>query len=560
MRGRTRQVIVEVSPTRHELAVFEQGRLIGHRAARPAEELGLSDWPAILRSLGAELENWVPDLGVRGEPVIVVYTGPDTAASIFDAPASAGEQRARLAAKLAMAGTISFPLEQNAHAEICIFRDGSAREGEQPKLRTLALADTEATILSLAMTLERSGLTPTGFVPAPGASLAAAVHALRCSAAAGSPGVVLWIGEHSSVIAGGEGDRLSFARLIPVGTETMVEALSAPVHAGRSDNTIALDRFSARELLFASGIPTVDGWSDRTTTIDPSAVLPLLQPVLQRLVVETKQSIRFGFAPEQRPRVLLRVAGPGASISGLGTTCAGGVGVRFVQGAAPCASPQDATLGDLASVVALGWKAPSLTTRDAATKRSLAATRHAIVVGASLGLLAIGAHGVESWQRLQDARATLTLLAGGSETASSAVRAVQSSVAAGMGLARAEATRKQLFGAETPHADILRALAALTPEGVEITEITLSDDGEASRASLRGVAHAGEDMSDSDRFSAYSAGLAACPLVLGTTLGETRRTMNSDHPSLSFNLSLQLVALPTGARTAAVDGQEGTQP
>ncbi len=331
MLGRTRQVIVEVSPTRHELAVFEQGRLIGHRASRPAEGLGLSEWPAILRSLEAELENWVPDLGVRGEPVVVVYTGPDTAASMFDAPASAGEQRARLAAKLAMAGTISFPLEQNAHTEISLFRDGSAREGEQPKLRTLALADTEATILSLAMAIERGGLRPTGFVPAPGASLAAAVHALRCSAAAGSPGVVLWIGEHSSVIAGGEGDRLSFARLIPVGTETMVEALSAPVTAGRTDNTIALDRFSARELLFASGIPTVDGWSDSTTTIDPNAVLPLLQPVLQRLAVETKQSIRFGFAPEQRPRVRLRVAGPGASISGLGATCAAGVGVQFVQ-------------------------------------------------------------------------------------------------------------------------------------------------------------------------------------------------------------------------------------
>ena len=102
MRRRHREVIVEISPTRHELAVFEGGRLIGHRAARPPQDGEAGEWTEVVRLVERELVGWVQELEVGGERATVVYTGPDTAASVYDCPASAGEARAKLAARLAM--------------------------------------------------------------------------------------------------------------------------------------------------------------------------------------------------------------------------------------------------------------------------------------------------------------------------------------------------------------------------------------------------------------------------------------------------------------------------
>lgn len=561
MRKKQRQVIIEVSPSRHELAVFENDVLIGRRAARPSRETEAGDWTQALLALEAELPAWVQELGAGGCPATVIYTGPDTVASVHDCPASAGEHRAKLAARLAMADTISFPLAQNAHAETCLFRDRNAPEGEQPKLRTLAIADTEATILGLALAIERSGLKPNRFVPAPGASLAAAIETLVSGAVEGSPHVVLWVGEHASVITAGDGKRVAFARLIPVGTETLVEALARPAAAADTGSALLVDRCAAREMLFASGIPTVDGWRDSTTSLDAKAVLPLIQPVLQRLAVELKQSIRFGLSPESRGRAVLAVCGPGSHIAGLGESVSGSAALGMADHA-PAQRSASATLhGDIATVLALGARAPVLTPREVAAGRSLTTARRAAWVGAALGLLAIGADAVESWDHLRETRRTLGSLAlDGSYGGSTAQQAMQAALAARMGVNRAEAREREQFGAESPHGDVLRAISALTPEAIKLTEITFAENNSKARCELRGLVSGDAEGSDSERFRGYASALGACPLIADTKLGETRRATEGDYQTLSFALTLDLVELPTGVRTAAVDDGEGATP
>ena len=561
MRRRHREVIVEISPTRHELAVFEGGRLIGHRAARPPQDGEAGEWTEVVRIVERELADWVQDLEVGGERATVIYTGPDTAASVYDCPASAGEARAQLAARLAMADTISFPLDQNAHAERCLYKDRRATGDQPAKLRTLAIADTEAAVLSLSLSIERAGLKPDRFVPAPGASLAAAIEQLVRHAAVDSPRVVLWIGEHSSVMTGGEGEQVAFARLIPVGTETLVESLSRRVNHHGAEPTLVLDRFTAREMLFASGVPTIDGWQDATTTIDARAVLPLIQPVLQRLVVELKQSIRFGLEPGARDRVMLTVCGPGSHIVGLGASISSGAGIGLADRTPDKQSDAEAIHGDIAAVLALGNRAPLLITHAAASKRSLAATRHALVVGAAMGLMAIGVDSFQSWDRTREAETTLRALSGGSlERSTVAVRTVQGAVGARMGLARAQTVMRGQLGAEVPQAEVLAAIAAVTPPGVELAEIVITEDANGSRCALRGRAFGDATTGDSDRFRAYAAVLAECPLVLGTTLGETRRTSEQGRQTLSFAITLDLVRLPSGALVTASGSIEGDGP
>ena len=561
MRRRHREVIVEISPTRHELAVFEAGRLIGHRAARPPQDGEAGDWAEVVRIVERELAGWVQDLKVEGERATVVYTGPDTAASVYDCPASAGEARAKLAARLAMADTISFPLEQNAHAEHCLCKDRRAVGDQQPKLRTLAIADTEAAVLSLSLSIERAGLKPGRFVPAPGASLAAAVEQLVGLATLDAPQVVLWIGEHSSVMTGGEGEQVAFARLIPVGTETLVESLSRRVSHHGAEPALVLDRFTAREMLFASGVPTIDGWHDATTTLDARAVLPLIQPVLQRLVVELKQSIRFGLEPGARERVVLTVCGPGSHIVGLGASISSGAGICLADRTPDTPSGAGAIQGDIAAVLALGARAPVLLTHAATSTRTLAATRRALVIGAVLGLVAIGVDALQSWDRAREAETTLQALSGVSAEGSTiAVRTLREAVSARMGLARAQTTMREVLGAEVPQGEVLAAIAAATPPGVELAEIVITEDANGSRCGLRGRAFGDATIGDSDRFRAYAAVLAECPLVSGTTLGETRRTSEQGRQTLSFAITLDLVRLPSGALAGASESTEGDGP
>ncbi len=561
MRKRQRHVFVEVSPTRYEIAVIEDGVLLGQRASRPAVSENETEWAAGLLALETDVSAWVAELDIAGCQTTVVYTGPDTAASVYDCPATAGEQRAKLAAKIAMAGTISFPIEQNAHAEVCLYKDTAAAEGEQPQLRTLAIADTEATILSLSMTLERAGLVPTSFVPAPGASLAAAIERLVETADESVPRVVLWIGEHSSVITAGQSGRVALARLVPVGTETLVEALARPVTAADHRASPLMDRDAARELLFTSGIPTADGWQDSAGLLDAQAVLPLVQPAVQRLIVELKQSIRFGLGRDVREQAKLIVCGPGSQILGLDESIAGGASLDMIERNTSKKPRIESIHGDIAAVLVLGSRVPSLVPRKFAAERIVRNTRKAIWAGAAMALLAIGADVFESLGRSSSARESLEQAS--TETTplgSVAEQTMQAALAARNGLNHAQARERMLLDAAPVYAAVLAALSALTPEQVSLTEIAFAAEGEMTRCTIRGWALGDEKVTETDRFREFTTAIRSCPLIVDTKLGETRRTLEQERQKLAFSMTLDLVALPVDIAVADAEAAGDSTP
>ncbi len=553
MRKAQRQVIVEISSTRHEITVFKKGVLLGRRSSRPNARDADPDWAAGLLAFEAELSLWVTELDIEGCQTTVLYTGPDTIASVYDCPAAGGEQRAKHAAKVAMARTTLFPIEQNAHAEISLYKDTTAPEGDHTQVHTLALADTEGTIMALTKTLERAGLRPTFFVPAPGASLAAAIEQLDEITVDTTPRVVLWIGEHSSVITAGESGRVALARLVPVGTETLVEALARPVVSDQRAEPL-MDRSTAYDLLFTSGIPVSDGWHHDSPSLDAQEVLPLVQPPVQRLVVELKQSIRFGLRRDVRQLVKLLVSGPGSQIPGLQETIAKEVSLEVVEQISARSATVQSVQGDTSAALALGSRMPAIMSRTRTSERVVSNTRRAIWAGAVMALAAIGTDVIASRSRIVAAQETMQQADAETTYLNSDIsQTMQTALAARQGLRHAQVRERTLISGSPQYAAVLRALSAMTPETVSLTEVVFTEEGERATGTIRGWAVADDEVSETVRFREFVSAIRACPLVAETTLGETLRTREEGRQALSFIITLELVDLPAGLEMTWID-------
>ncbi len=97
------------------------------------------------------------------------------------------------------------------------------------------------------------------------------------------------------MLAVGRPGRLAFVRSIGVGTESFADALVRPLRARAAETApVSLDRESVRSVLRQVGIPSPDALIPGHPELTGASLLPVLHPVIQRLALEIKQSVRFG--------------------------------------------------------------------------------------------------------------------------------------------------------------------------------------------------------------------------------------------------------------------------
>ena len=282
-----------------------------------------------------------------------------------------------------------------------------------------------------------------------------------------------------------------------------------------------------------------------------------LQPVLQRLVIELKQSIRFGLSAEARGSAELELAGPGAGVPGLAEILSCGLGLPVtlsIEESVTCEST-----GDIATVRVLGAAAPKLIPQEIAASNLARRTGRALLVGGVIGVLGIVIDAGHSWTQLRAANATLeTMDVAAFGEGASVVATRDTTVAAQAGVHGADARIAVQLGEAAPFGAMMRALAALTPKEVELQSMDFRESAEGVECVLRGVVAGDSEESETTRFRRYTDALQECPLVLETQLGETRRILDGDSPSLSFGITLRLVTLPESGRmlAAASEGEE----
>src|SRR5882672_4653864 len=85
-----KQVVVELTPTRLEVATLHGGRVEASRCERMEPGDWSESWPAALIALDETLARLVTKLGVQGAPATILYAAPTGASAVFSCPSSAG--------------------------------------------------------------------------------------------------------------------------------------------------------------------------------------------------------------------------------------------------------------------------------------------------------------------------------------------------------------------------------------------------------------------------------------------------------------------------------------
>lgn len=530
-----KELVLEVSASRCVLLRGGAGGLEELRRAGGAAERA---WTDVVEWVLEQLTQWATELSLEGAPVHVVYQGPETAVGAFECPATLGESQANAAARLALEDTLSYSDQQRCISTAVLSNDEDCGEARPARRRTVVVADCDASLASLFEAVQNAGLTVRSMIPAPAVSLLAASDVVQRSAGDGLT-VSMWIGAESTGLVAGDRHGLVFARMIPVGVESLVEALAGL----RGDGGDAIGRRVARDSLFHNGIPSHEGGAESDPQFDARAVLPLLQPVLQRLIVETKQSVRFGLPTEAKDQATLRVSGPGSLISGLARLIGDGTGIAIEQ--APPAEGSAAARGDAPAVYECGVETLGLLPRSTEAHRSTRRTRRALALGAALAGAVLTVEGVAAWMQLKHTSRTLDMYSSIQVAPGVNARDMRDRAVAVTNAVEMARTRQRAFiGSTVPHADLLFVLAEATPPGMELTEVVYAESETGPHLMVRGMAKEVDGVAAADRVRSFTRMLGDCPLIVETHLGETRRTEGETEAFLSFIVTLDLLALP----------------
>lgn len=555
MQTGSHHVTIEVSPSRLELA-FHHGRGVTaskvlRLVSRPDDEL----FPESLDLLAVPLRQLVAELGCAGRRAVVVYQSGTSPVLVNSLPVNLSAAETEGAARLGLAGVADFSLE-HAAVELCpLFVDSPSGGAERPSrmAHVLGAAEAATTMETIAAWVEGAGLVFQGAIPAAAVALHGAAHsAWKVGRRAGESAAVLWIGEHGSAIACMTEGSLRFARLVGVGLEALIDAMCQPLRANdESESPITLDRAAARGLLATVGIPSADVELPGLPGFRGSALLPVLQPALQRMSIETKQSLRFGLPESERAGVRLLIVGPGAAVPGLAHWLSRQCSLQLIEPATPCGGSLEssAETGILASVSAAGSTLPILVPERLALRARRTRARIAVAVGALIAGGWVAAEGYSARTELQREGARLALLERAAREHESVTRIQAATLAARMMLESTEARIAQSLGVGADADGVLQAISLGAPETVRIGTIELSTEKSGIVCRVSGHVRMSESDDPTADIARFVEAINAVPIVRRARLGSTQRTRIDGAQSHAFDLSVELVPIPLHARS-----------
>ncbi len=209
----------------------------------------------------------------------------------------------------------------NRPVETCLLAQD---ESSDISTTTLVYSEREEQLRSIYAWLNRCGICANSLVPTSVAAVKVATEAAKGSDA---DTAIFYLGDDISVFAFHNESGLKIVRSIEIGYRKLIEGYAQGLWPSKLNHEIdsedqehtqldTSDIIKAQSLLFEHGIPMsvfeVEGVELR------SAVLPVLAPVLQRVCIEIKQTLRFGLGSDIEMPKHLMLCGPGAAIPHIG--------------------------------------------------------------------------------------------------------------------------------------------------------------------------------------------------------------------------------------------------
>jgi len=456
-------------------------------------------------------------------PVTLLYHSPTLSKQIYSFDATPSEAREAAATKLRETVGYSDPVES------AVLRAGG-HEGQQSSV--LACSEREELLRAFYAWLNRCGLEAQAMTPT-GAALISAASAAAASAKEGT--AVFYIDADAIAMVYAAGGRLELVRPTDMGYRKFIEAYAQAFGSQEQsgeDESEGEERSkrlrTASATLFEHGIPInateVGGVELRAT------VFPFIAPVLQRICIDIKQTLRFGLPNADQPSTLM-VCGPGAGIPHLCRAIGQSVELHV------CAEPGSEHFvldepfgrGTLERHLAEARKESVSFLPEIAREAGLrAGLNRALLSGAALAAIGLGAEfgfTVLEQQRLDQALSgDSPRLAGVNAFHQRCDRIVTVSSAAGD-----VAEVLDLTIGETPQwRQILVELGSIADESIRIDEIRGAVTPEGSVLDVSGVALEDERRTGAEGLETLVSHLEQLPSVASVALGATARTETNE--------------------------------
>ena len=549
-----KSVVIQVSPSGVEVGVLAQGLCVAH-----AERAVISpDGPAsvCVESLRQPVADCVADLGARGLSGVIISSLPGACVAVVDVAASAGARAGTSAAKLALFEVSHYSLDEHPFscAVLCVDPAGATPRNRH----MLASCDQDSNVQSLLELAAHAGVRIKGVIPADALEISAGIATPVDTNAGVSTS--LWIGRRSSVLTCRINGGVKFVRSLSIGIDQIALALcrSLRVTSDPGDQReIKLTEREARELLLTIGIPAPDALFCTRRGIEGGCVLPALQPVMQRLAIEIKQSLRFGLSEEQRDGLMVRVDGPGADVPRLAELVARQAGVAAsivpASGTSVAMSPGLSMRTswhriDESSVGLMPWR--EVRRQDAA--------RFGVAAWTGVAVAAAFVAGAGLWTSadLTQARSSLEKLNSPADATHVQNKHVAERVERINGLIRSIESRvERAMGPRADHGAVLRAVSQSTPPGFALSRIELASGEKGGTLSLAGQALRLDENAFGGALRTYCAKLGEWPVVRQVSIGNTGRLNPSTAEAASghrFELKASVVMLPRSIGEGAV--------
>jgi hypothetical protein len=408
-------------------------------------------------------------------------------------------------------------------ASVCVCELGQQQGGDEKGL-VLAYSDRDETLRAFYAWLNRCGARVSGMIPSGVVSmLVSTEHAVQ------EPGdtAFYYLDKHSSVISYADREQgLRLVRPADIGYEALTDTYKQVLRELDENDDSEIDRSidaEARAHLFEHGIPFQPKQLEKFEL--RSSLLPRMAPVLQRIGIDLKQTIRFGIADPMAVENLV-VLGPGGAIPMI-TKAIGEHLDLTISTDAECDHYDSTSPGSPSSTenALIGMKSsiPSLLPRIADEERSRSQLKKAMVAGvACAGFAMAGQYMLAQRQIIQTEQGMLEsntrfdqIMA--FEETSSTINETQAMLSQIAMLVHARASESAQW--EVP----LAVLGNSLDEGVRIQEIRGEYNGGSPHLKINGYSIGAAGKSPGQVLDQFVLSLGAIQHVQEVQLGATSR-------------------------------------
>ena len=551
-----RMLAIGLSADRIDMLLCHGDRVLAARRLPLTLEPDAAKWSKSIMGAAKAVQTAAAEMDAAGAAAVVLYRSPTECAE-YASLSSRSAAAAQQAAILSCADALSCPIDLAVCEALMVGKDSTAAT---PHIHMVIGADHDETISAIASMVQEAGLKFLSATPIDAAVMAGlASRALRH---AENQVGYLYVGEHRSFFVIAAKGSILFARPISLGLNALVSSLTRPVRMSGNTDAIELSAQAAREILFRHGFPDRQAVVSEEPRLTGGQIVPLLQPVLQRLIVELRQSLRFALPEDQRQTVKLRVCGPGCAVP------------RFTSIITDELEVQ-ATCDD--RYVAYDWQKPESSGSelfDAAMERKalmrlglqpqhIARQRHAarlrqwLWTGTAAALILIGTDSARLHHNLIGTREAANAAVARSAGMKSLQMTGEKLLAAATSMDKLEAAIANQSGTQLDLGACLREFARLTPATIKLTQITLRQSDGKMLGHVSGYAFEMHASGGRTQLEPFVDQLRASPLFANVSLTNVQVSSMTNKAGERFELDFGGVAAPRDARAVALAGDAG---